>query len=96
MGLSPVPFPKLSQLRSSTNPLGRASSGHHSMAGARVEQRGPTPQDAPNARGVRRPERRAPKAGEATFPPKSARWKLLPLAFPLAKAASGRDPSLRA
>lgn len=49
-------------------------------------------------RGVRRrPELRAPKAGEAAFPPKSARWKLLPLAFPLAKAAGlESDPSLRA
>lgn len=33
----------------------------------------------------------------AAFPPKSARWKLLPLAFPLVKAAGFvSDPSLHA
>lgn len=58
----------------------------------------PTRQDQPNERGIRwRPARCASRAEEAEFPPKSARWKLLPLAFPLAKAAGFvSDPSLRA
>lgn len=43
----------------------------------------------------RKPALCASKTGEAVFPPKSARWKLLPLAFPLAKAAGFvSDPSL--
>lgn len=38
-----------------------------------------------------------PRLGEAAFPPKSTRWKLLPLAFPLATAAGfAIDPSPRA
>lgn len=71
--------------------------GHHLVAGGGDGALAYAPGSAKQERHSEEPRAELPGLGKPEFPPKSARWKLLPLAFPLAKAAGFvSDPSLRA
>lgn len=96
-GFTPAPIPKRSRPKSCTNQRGPRlhQTPFHAGTGWSGGQRPSMRQTREAFRGES--ELCVPKAGKAAFPPKSARWKLLPLAFPPAKAAGFvSDPSIRA